>query len=197
MRLYTREGAGRPPRVAWALEEAGAEYEVVRLTPEETHGEEHRRRHPLERVPVLEDDEGSLFESTALCLHVADLYPDAALIAAAGTRERALAYQWSLFAMTELEPAIIEANRTRESDPQRSEAALERFRRGAAAVDDALGEHDYLIADRFSIADVVVSSVLAISRRFDDAELLPPRAAAYLARMEQRPARVRAYAALA
>ena len=179
------------------MEEAGAEYEVVRLSLEQTHGEEHRHRHPLERVPVLEDHEGALFESTALCLHVADLYPDGALISAPGTRERALAYQWSLFAMTELEPAIIEAYRNRESDPQRSEAALERFRGAAAAVDDALGEQEYLIADSFSIADVVVSSVLAISRRFDDAELLPPRAAAYLARMEQRPARVRAYAALA
>jgi glutathione S-transferase len=197
VRIYSREGAGRPPRVAWALEEAGAEYEVVRLTPEQTHGEEHRRRHPLERVPVLEDDEGALFESAGLCLHVADLHPQAGLIAAAGTRERALTYQWSLFAMTELEPAIVEASRNRESDPQRSQAALERFRRGAAAVDDALGENEYLIADRFSIADVVVSSVLAISRRFEEEELLAPRAAAYLARMEQRPARVRAYAALA
>jgi glutathione S-transferase len=196
VRLYSREGAGRPPRVAWALEEAAAPYEVVRLTLEETHSEGHRRRHPLERVPVLEDDEGLLFESTGLCLHVADLHPQAGLIATIGTRQRALAYQWSVFAMTELEPAIIEAYRQRELDPERAEAALERFRLAAAAVEAALDEHDYLIDDRFSVADIIVGSVLTIAKRFDDPGLLPPRITAYLGRLEQRPARQRAFAAL-
>ena len=197
MRLYSREGAGRPPRVAWALEEAAAPYEVVRLTPEETHSDGHRQRHPLERVPVLEDDEGLLFESTGLCLHVADLYPEAGLIGAVGTRQRALAYQWSVFAMTEIEPAIIEAYRQRDVDPERAETALERFRRAAEAVDAILEEHDYLIEDRFSVADIVVGSVLMIAKRFDDPAMLPPKIADYLGRLEQRPARQRAYVALA
>jgi len=93
VRLYTRPGAGRPPRVAWALEEAGVAYEVVRLELEETQGEEHRRRHPLGRVPALEDDDGVLIESAALCLRVADSNPRSGLIAPPGTRERGLAYQ--------------------------------------------------------------------------------------------------------
>ncbi|HEY1777993.1 MAG TPA: glutathione S-transferase family protein [Solirubrobacteraceae bacterium] len=197
MRLYTREGAGRPPRVAWALEEAGAPYEIVRVPVEDTHGEEHRRRHPLERVPVLEDDDGFLFESAAICLQVADTNPQSGLIAANGTRERALAYQWVLFAMSELEPTAIEAYRFRESDPERSQAAMERFLRAASVLDDALAQSDHLIGESLTVADVVVASVLAISRRFDDPQLLPPRTEAYLARMEQRPARVRAYAAFA
>lgn len=197
MRLYSREGAGRPPRVAWVLEEVGAPYEVVRLTLDETHDDEHRRRHPLERVPVLEDEEGALFESTGLCLHVADLHPQAGLIAAIGTRQRALAYQWSLFAMTELEPAIIEAYRQREPDRARSDAAAQRFRRAAVVVEEALDGHDYLIDDRFSVADVVVGSVLTIAKRIDDPGLLAGRLTAYLDRLEQRPARQRAYLALA
>ena len=197
MRLYSRDGAGRPPRVAWVLEEAAAPYEVVRLTLEETHSDGHRQRHPLERVPVLEDEEGVLFESTGLCLHVADLHPQAGLIAGIGTRQRALAYQWSLFAMTELEPAVIEAYRQLEADPERAEAAAERFRRGAAAVEAALDQRDYLIDDRFSVADIIVGSVLAIARRIDDPDLLSPRLTAYLERLEQRPARQRAYLALA
>lgn len=197
MRLYSREGAGRPPRVAWALEEVGAQYEVARLTPDETQSDDHRRRHPLGRVPVLEDDEGFLFESAGLCLHVADLHPEAGLIAPVGTHQRALAYQWSVFAMSELEPAIIELYRYRETDPHRAEAAAERFRLGAAAVEAALDEHDYLIGDRFSVADVIVSSVLAIAKRIEGMQLLPAKITAYLDRLEQRPARQRAYAALA
>jgi len=105
-RLYQREGAGRPPRVRWAFEEAGAPYEYVVMDSEVGRGEEHARRHPLGRVPVLESDDGLLFESAALCLHVADLNPGAGLIPPVGTHERAQVYQWTLFAMTELEQSM-------------------------------------------------------------------------------------------
>ncbi len=84
-RLYHREGAGRPRRVRWALEETGAPYEWIVLDEVSGHSAEHARRHPLGRVPVLETDDGMLYESAALCLHVADLYPDAKLIPPLGS----------------------------------------------------------------------------------------------------------------
>jgi glutathione S-transferase len=56
------------------------------MTREESKGEEHRVRHPLGRVPVLE--EGFVFESAAICLHLADLHPHAGLAPAPGTHER-------------------------------------------------------------------------------------------------------------
>src|SRR5579872_4029624 len=113
MRIFHRPGAGRPIRVIWTLEEVGAPYELVIMSAEEVAGE-HRSRHPLGRVPVLEDDEGTVFESTGLCLHVADLHPGAGLVPAVGTHDRALVYQWAFFAMTEIEPAAVESRRTRE-----------------------------------------------------------------------------------
>jgi glutathione S-transferase len=108
MRLYHLPPS-RSTRVLWLLEEIGQPYELTVMKGEDRQTDEHRRRHPLGRVPVLEDDEGFLFESAALCLHLADLYPDAPLNWPLATHERALAYQWTVFAMTELEPAIIEA----------------------------------------------------------------------------------------
>ena len=78
-----------------------------------------------------------------------------------------------------------------------SGAILSHFRYRQIQRDDALAQGDYLIGEDLTVADVVVASVLAISRRFGEAEMLPPRADAYLARMEQRPARLRAYAAFA
>ena len=101
-RLYHREGAGRPRRVRWAFEEAGAPYEWIVMDEETGRGEEHARRHPLGRVPVLESDDGRLHESAAICLHVADLNPGSGLIAATGSHDRGRIYQWSFFAMTEL-----------------------------------------------------------------------------------------------
>jgi glutathione S-transferase len=94
MRIYHRGGAGRPIRIVWTLEELGISYDLVTLTSEEAAAGEHRLRHPLGRVPVLEDDEGTVFESTALCLYVTDLHPEAGLAPAVGTRDRALVYQW-------------------------------------------------------------------------------------------------------
>jgi glutathione S-transferase len=123
MRLYHREHAGRPIRVAWMLEELGEPYEVTVMTREEGEGEEHRARHPLGRVPVLEDEEGFVFESAAICLHLADLHPDAGLAPAPGTHERALLYQWTIFAPAELEPPLIESAVHAQRDPDRSAAA--------------------------------------------------------------------------
>lgn len=106
LRLHQREGAGQRPRFRWAHEEAGAAYEYEVMSREEGRTRE-QERHPLGRVPVLETDEGVLFESAAFCLHVADLHPEAGLIPAPGTHERVEVYQRALLAMTELEPAVL------------------------------------------------------------------------------------------
>ena len=196
-RLYHREGAGRPPRVRWALEEAGAPYEIVVLTKEEGRGDDHVARHPLGRVPAVESDEGSLFESAAICLQIADLYPEANLIPATTTQTRGEVYQWSFFAMTELEVTLLRAYvelHADEPDPEAVAKAEARLDKASAALAGALDGHDYLVDDRFTIADVVMGGVLHSARRLD---LLPdsPAIHAYLARLDGREAKQRAYAA--
>jgi len=183
----------RSTRVLWLLEEIGQPYELTLLKGEDRQTDEHRRRHPLGRVPVLEDDEGFLFESAALCLHLADLYPDAQLNWPLGTHERALVYQWTVFAMTELEPAIVEARRHREDDPARAQVGVERFQAAAVAVEHALDGHEYLVGDRFSVADLVCGAVLIFAKGAGLCDELP-NIEAYLERLEASPARQRAIA---
>jgi glutathione S-transferase len=193
-RLYHREGAGRPARVRWALEEAGAPYDFIVMDSETGRGEEHARRHPLGRVPALETDDGTLFESAALCLHIADLYPDAGLIPPTGTHERGEVYQWVLFAMTELEAAMLRAIITRRgTDAEETAKAEERLARVGTVLADILGQTDYLVGNRFTIADVVVGGVLGSARKYD---VLPdsPALRSYLERLDGRPAHQRAYA---
>ncbi len=191
LHLYAREKAGRPSRVRWALEEAGAEYGQTVMTLEQGDSDEHRRRHPWGRVPVLQTEDGNLWESAALCLQIADLYPDAQLIPAVGSYERGLVYQWTVFAMSELEATLMRLRRARTDKRDESEIlkALE-SRRGAVAA--ALENAEYLVDDRFTVADIVVGGVLVVARRLD---VLPESTLTeYLARLEQRPARQRAYA---
>jgi glutathione S-transferase len=179
-------------RALWMLEEIGAPYQLTLMSGEEGSGEEHRARHPLGRVPVLEDDEGFVFESTAICLQLADLHLQAGLLPPVGTHERALAYQWSCFAPAELEPPLIEAAIFREADPDRAAKALGRFRAAAGAVAEALAGSEYIVGGEFGVADVLVGTALFIPERAGFPEEVSEDLRAYVARLRERPAYQRA-----
>jgi glutathione S-transferase len=183
----------RSARVRWLLEEIGADYDIAVVAREDRAGAAYRARHPLGRVPALETDDGTLFETMALCLHLAEAHPEAGLLPPEGSFDRALVYQWISVGLTEIEPFLSEANRAAESDPERAEIARERVRTAARVVDAALDGHEFLVGDRFSVADILCGSALFSARR---AELISdaPAVAAYLERLEARPARERAYA---
>src|SRR6516165_10689880 len=158
LRVFHRTRAGRPLRIIWTLEEVGEPYELTVMSREQSRGEEHLGRHPLGRVPVLEDDEGFLFESAALCLHLGDLHPEAGLVPALGTHDRALVYQWATFAPAELEPPLFEVGSQAERDPERAAIARKRFDAAAGAVARALDGDQYLVGGRFGVADVLVGT---------------------------------------
>ena len=110
MQLYYRPGTGRPMRVAWALEELRLDYETVAVSPEQCGAGEHLARHPLGRVPALELADGQiLFESTATVRAIADMHPQDGFIGPPGSTLRGQVYEWSIFAMTELERTALAA----------------------------------------------------------------------------------------
>jgi glutathione S-transferase len=188
IRVFHREHAGRPLRVAWTLEELGHPYDIEVMTYEEGRSAEHVARHPLARVPVIEDDDGVVFESAAICIHLADLHPDVGLMPPLGTHERALAYQWSIFAPAELEPPLIEAAIFATAQPERAEKARNRFAAAAEAVGKSLGGDEYLVGDRFTVADVLISSALGFTSRAGFPAVLGPTLTDYVARLQERPA---------
>jgi glutathione S-transferase len=174
------------------LEEIGEPYELTVMNWEQGSSEEHRARQPLGKVPVVELDDGYVFESAAICLHLADLHPEAGLIGELGTHERALAYQWSVFAPAELEPPLIEAAIFREAQPERAAKARGRFYKAAGAIAKSLDGGDYLVNGRFGVADVLVSTALSFAKRAGFPESLPPVLDDYLERLFERPAYQRA-----
>ena len=62
----------RAQRVLWLLEELKIEYNLnkIKFHPSELKSEEHRNRHPLGRVPVLEDGDITIYESGAIIEYI-------------------------------------------------------------------------------------------------------------------------------
>lgn len=190
MKLYHRAGAGRPIRVRWALGEAGIDHEVHVMDESECGGAEHGARQPLNRVPVLDDGKGPIFESAAILFHIADLGGDA-LTFPAGSHERALIYQWVLFNMTEIEPPFVEPILFPEGGADRGATAQKMLGKAHGVIEQALDGGVHLVGDRFTLADLVIVDTLILEELFVQAEH-PPALQAYIAEHRGRPARAKA-----
>lgn len=195
--------ASRAIRALWMAEELGLAYEHVpihyRDDPDGPLGKnnpEFRRANPLGRVPAIDDDGFALWESMAINLYLArkhgkGLWP-------ATIEGEGLAFQWSFFAVTEIDPAINEWARhaivlpEAERDPKVASAALEKLQRPLAVVDAALAHRPYLAGGAFSVADLNLAAALFRARRMDHAAR--PNLARWLADCFSRPAARRAWA---
>jgi len=58
-------------------------------------------------IPVLTDGDLVLFEAAAICLHLADAHPHAALAPALGTPQRAQFYKWLIWLTNTLQATLI------------------------------------------------------------------------------------------
>ncbi|CAN0000755.1 unnamed protein product [Phaeothamnion confervicola] len=109
MKIYGGPGtAAMAPHAI--LEETGAAHEWVRMDMEAggARSAEFLALNPKGRVPVLIDGDFVLTESAAICLHLAERFPQAGLLPAPGTRERARAYEWMLFLSNTVQPALMD-----------------------------------------------------------------------------------------
>jgi glutathione S-transferase len=151
----------RAQRVLWTCEELGLPYQAVPITRQAKQEAEHLARHPLGRIPVLELSDGThLFESAAICLYLAERHGQ--LLPPAGSVERGLAYQWLFFAMTELEPPLFQTASARRAGAD-DQSAFDRFTQAARVVAQRLDRHPWLVADAFSVVDIIAARVLGIA----------------------------------
>jgi glutathione S-transferase len=91
------------------LEEIGAPYELVLV---DRDSNEHKsppylQLNPTGRIPVLIDGDLVLFETAAICLHLADRHPEAELAPALGSDERAEFYKWLIYLTNTLQAELI------------------------------------------------------------------------------------------
>jgi glutathione S-transferase len=189
MRLY-HGPRSRSQRILWLLEEIGEPYEICLVA--DRKAPEHVARHPLGKVPVLEVEGGFLFETSAIALYLGDRFPAVGLLPQPGTYERGLAFQWISYCATEIEPSLLGMVAARRADePDRAETALGGFHTGALVVERLLADQPYLLGERFSVADVVLTGILVGGRNHEALGGLPALQA-YLEEQDRRPARRRA-----
>ena len=68
---------------------------------------EYLALNPSGRIPVLIDGDLVLFETAAICLHLADRHPEAKLAPALGTPQRAELYKWLMFLTNSPQPDLV------------------------------------------------------------------------------------------
>ncbi|MBT5433424.1 MAG: glutathione S-transferase family protein [Alphaproteobacteria bacterium] len=151
----------RSDRVRWAMLELDCAFES-RSGHDLFGSDELKAVHPQGKLPALEDDGRPLFESAAICTWLADKHADKGLIAPSGTWERALHDQWTAFTLAELEAHLWSTARNIFIYPEEErekvviDQAVKEIRRGLEVFEKHLAEHDYMVADRFSVTDIIV-----------------------------------------
>jgi glutathione S-transferase len=180
--------------VHWMLEELGEPYdiELVSFKKGENRQPAFLAINPMGKLPALRHGETVITEAAAICAYLADEFPRAKLNVPVGDPRRGVYFKWLFFGPSCVEPAITERAFPRKEAPARSTLGFGDFDTVVEVLAKAASEaRPYLMGEQFTAADVVIGSGLRWGTMF---KLLPerPEFAAYVARLEQRPALKRA-----
>lgn len=190
------QGLVRDLRVRWALEEAGLEYRVRLIGPEDQTSADYRACQPFGQVPIFEEDDLVLFESGAIVLHVG---ARSDVLLPADPNARARATVWLFAALNSIEPSVQQLatidlfNADKEWARLRRPTLVEQLERRLRDLATCLGDRPYL-EGRFTAGDLMMTTVLRILRHTDIVAAIPALRA-YVDRCEARPAFQRALAA--
>jgi glutathione S-transferase len=173
-------GFVRDLRLRWACEEANLPY-TVRTVPFDDRETNHLSRQPFGQVPFLSDGELKIFESGAGLLHLArksdKLMPR-------GPVGEVDALQWTIAALNSIEMVTVPWWFLKMSGDEDNDLA-EWMGKRLDQLEKVLSEREWLAADRFTAADLIMTDVLRVSkvRSFGDR----PATEAYVTRITDRP----------
>lgn len=180
-------GFVRDLRLRWAAEEAGLSYDV-HTVPFEDHETNHLDRQPFGQVPFLTDGDIKIFESGAGLLHLAR---KSATLMPRDPIGEAETQQWVIAALNSIEMVTVPwwfLKMCGEDDNGLADWMDKRL----AQLEAILSERDWLAANRFTAADLIMADVLRISDV--RAHGNRPATEAYVERLTTRPAFRKAHA---
>ncbi|MGZ3743258.1 MAG: glutathione S-transferase family protein [Pseudobdellovibrionaceae bacterium] len=176
------------------LEECGLSYEVMSLDmgKKEHKSEAFLKLNPNGKVPCLVDEGFVLWESAAIVHYLAEKYKPTLL--GQTIQEKALVNQWSFWAMTEVQPPLVDIliQKLFVPEEKRDLALIARREKQVPALfevlEKSLAHKKYLVGNTYSVADIMTGSVIntAMGLQLD---LSPyPHIKSWMAEMKSRPA---------
>jgi glutathione S-transferase len=174
-----------------ALMEAGIEarYHPVHLWTKKVieDDSDFRSVSPKGAVPVLVLGNGErITENAAVLQYIADLRPDAGLAPPAGHPDRYRLQEWLSFVGTEIHKAFLFPIFWYKDDAAKA-CARERIGGSVAIAADHLAGREFLVGQRFTVADAYLCWALLLLGRGGVDVAQWPSLVDYLARMQTRP----------
>ena len=189
MKLYYSPGAcSLAPHII--LREAGYAFDLIKVdipNKKTEHGDDYWKINPKGYVPALVLDSGEvLTEVGVICQYLADKMPEAGLAPELGTLARYHLMEWLNFVATEVHKQI-GALFNPKMTPEMKAVQLGVIERRLDALEKMLDGKDYLMGERFSVADAYLFTVLNWTRihKIDMAKW--PSLQAFMARVAGRP----------
>ena len=185
----------RAGRIVWLLEELELVYDINKMAfhPQDLKSDAHRARHPLGRVPVLDDGDIRIFESGAIVEYVLARHKNGGLRPAEAAAEFPEYLQWFHYCEGMVMPPVntIVVQTVLLPPDRRDETALAQAKRllskALEPVNGALEGRDYVIGD-FSAADIMLGHACFMSNRLGCVGDDMPHLKAYVERIANRPA---------
>ena len=177
----------RAANVIWMLEELGVPYDLrfVDLMKGAQKAPDVVALNPMGKVPILTDGDVLVTESAAIALYLADRYSLGKLAPALDDPARGPYLRWSLFAPSVIEPAMAAKNSGGQFKP--SQVGWGTHESMIAAMESAITGRNFILGDRFSMADCVFGGTVRYMLRFKLLEPTPTFTA-YAERLAARPA---------
>jgi glutathione S-transferase len=163
------ESGSRALRALWMVEECGLDYEHVPTTfAVGAKTPEYKAINPNGRIPAIDDEGTVIWESMAINLYLAKKYGGE--LGPRDLTEEGHMLQWSFWVMTEVEKSLLNALFSAvgmmgvEKDVARAKVQFLDISDQLDVLNEALDGNEYLVGDRFTVADLNVASVLSWSK---------------------------------
>jgi glutathione S-transferase len=189
MKLYYAPGAcSLSPHIVSREAGIDLEFERADIAQKKTEsGKDFWGVNPKGQVPVLEIDDGQkLTEGPVIVQYLADQKPDSGLVPAAGTTNRYRVQEWLNFVASEMHKTY--GPLFRPTTPEEFKVlSRELIGRRVAWLDKELAGKQYLMGDKFTVADAYLFTVLRWSPRVGVDLSKSPNVTAYMDRVAARP----------
>ena len=189
MKLYFAPGAcSLSPHIV--LREAGLAFDLEQVDNREKKtktGKDYWTVNPKGQVPALQLDSGEMLtEGPVIVQYLADQKPAAGLVPAAGTIDRYRVQEWLNFITSELHKSFGPIFRPTTPDAYKA-ISKENIGKRFDWVDKQLAGRQYLMGDKFTVADAYLFTVLRWSSRVDIDVAKWPNLKTYMDRVGARP----------